>query len=536
MLKIIAFLLLQLLFAPSVYADGGVDFAQQRIRIMLKTEPPTLNSLLATDNISGLILTHIMEGLLQYNERNELVPGVAERWQLRADGATFWLRRDARWSDGKPVTAQDFVFAWQQVVAPATASRYAFIMAPIKNATRINSGELPVDALGARAPDPYRLEVEFERPCPYFLGLTAFANYFPLREDFYRQRGTRYAADAGDLLFNGPFVLNRWDHGAHLTLRKNSQYWRREQIRLQEIDIPYITGDATAGFNLFQEQSIALTQLDAETLPDAIARGLPVKLFNTGAIYFLEFNFRAPRATANLHLRRAIQAIFSPAQLVNKVVGLPGNLPGQSLFPRTVKGVHGLFRDEYPVLLPPHDLRRARAELALAKKELGLSQVPPLVLLAGVTPAAQKQAQYFQQLIQTGLGIDVRIDNQVFKQSLEKMNQGDFDIAMAGWLPDFDDAITFGDFMASWNENNRGRYHNPRYDEWVRIANASGDQQQRMLAFAAMQQLLIDDVPILPTYESAEMYAIDARLRGVNRALFGGDIDFRHAYLDSSQK
>jgi oligopeptide transport system substrate-binding protein len=116
------------------------------------------------------------------------------------------------------------------------------------------------------------------------------------------------------------------------------------------------------------------------------------------------------------------------------------------------------------------------------------------------------------------------------------MNQGDFDIAMAGWLPDFDDAITFGDFMASWNENNRGRYNNPRYDEWVRMANASGDQQQRMLAFAAMQQLLIDDVPILPTYESAEMYAIDARLRGVNRALFGGDIDFRHAYLEPLQQ
>jgi oligopeptide transport system substrate-binding protein len=108
MLKIIAVLLLPLLLATFAHADGGVDLAQQRIRIMLKTEPPTLNSLLATDNISGLILTHIMEGLLQYNERNELVPGVAERWQLRADGATFWLRRDARWSDGKPVTAHDF--------------------------------------------------------------------------------------------------------------------------------------------------------------------------------------------------------------------------------------------------------------------------------------------------------------------------------------------------------------------------------------------------------------------------------------------
>lgn len=530
MLKSIATLVLTFLLAAPLYADGGVDAAAQRIRLMLKSEPPNLNSLVTTDVVSSFVLNHIMEGLLQYDERNMLVPGVAERWELRADGATFWLRSDARWSDGRPVTAQDFVFAWQQVVAPATASPYAFIMAPVRNAQRINRGELPVSALGVRAPDARRLEVEFERPCPYFLGLTAFATYFPLREDFYRQRGARYAADAGDLLFNGPFTLSRWEHGAHLTMLRNPDYWNRERIRLREIDIPFVSGDTGSAFNLFQERSIALAQLDAETLPDAVALGNAVKLFNTGAVYFLEFNMRPGRATANLHLRRAIQAIFSPAQLVNKIVGLPGNLPGQSLFPRTLKGVQGSFRDEYPAQPPPHDLQRARAELALARSELG-GRLPTLVLLAGVTPTAHKQAQYFQQLIQAGLGIDVRIDNQVFKQALAKRDGGDFDISMAGWLPDFDDAITFGELMASWNENNRSRYANPQYDEWVRVANTSSDQRERMAAFGRMQQLLIDDVPLLPLYESAEMYAIDPALHGVRRALFGGDLDFRYAYL-----
>ncbi len=535
MLKFTTILLTILFLTSSAHADGGIDIAQQRIRIMLKSEPPNLNSLLATDNISGFVLSHVMEGLLQYNERNELVPGVAERWQLRADGVTFWLRRDARWSDGKPVTAHDFVFAWQQVVAPITASRYAMIMAPLKNSERINRGELPPTALGVRALDDYRLEVEFERPCPYFLGLTAFATYFPLREDFYRQRGARYAADTSDLLFNGPFVLSRWDHGAHLTLHKNSYYWQRQQIRLNEIDIPFVTGDSAVGFNLFQEHSIALAQLDAETLPDAVARGAPIKLFNTGALYYLEFNLRASRATANVHLRRAVQAIFSPTQLVNKVVGLPGNLPAESLFPRTVKGENGLFRDEHPAVLPPHSLQRARAELALAKQELGVTELPPLTLLAGVTPIAHKQAQYFQQLLQTGLGVAVRIDNQIFKQMLEKMQQGEFDIALAGWVPDFDDAITFGELLASWNDNNRGRYHNSQYDQLVQTANRSTVPTERMQAFAGMQQLIIDEVPILPTYESAEMYAIDPQLRGVTRSLFGGDIDFRHAYLQPAE-
>lgn len=526
--------LLPIVFGLAVQAlADGVDIEAQRIRMVLKSEPPTLNSLQATDVISSFVLNHLQEGLLQYDERNALAAGVAERWQLREDGATFWLRRDARWSDGRPVTAHDFVFAWQQVVLPATASRYAFALFPVKNAERINRGELAADALGARALGDYQLEVEFERPCPYFLGLTAFATYYPLRADFYRERGARYAADAGDLLFNGPFTLERWDHGARLTLKKNPRYWNARAIRLNEIDIPYVTGDATAAFNLFQEGSVALAQLDAATLQEATARGASMQLFQTGAVYFLEFNLRPERLTANRHLRRAIQAVFAQEQLVNKVVGLPGNLPTVSLFPRTLKGMHAPFRDEFPAPLPPRGVALARAELELARRELGLREWPPLVLLAGVSPTAKKLAEYFQQLLQRGLDIPVRIDNQIFKQTLEKMNRGDFDIAMAGWLPDFDDAITFGDLMASWNENNRGRYNNPRYDALVAAANATGDQAARLQLFGQMQLLLLEDVPLLPTYESAEIYAVDPRLHGVTRALYGGDLDFRHAYVEA---
>src|SRR5690606_30719665 len=388
---------------------------------------------------------------------------------------------------------------------------------------------LSVDALGAHAVDDYRLDVKFERPCPYFLGLTAFATYFPLREDFVQARAERYAADVGDLLFNGPFTLTRWDHGAHLTLQKNTAYWNAAAIRLREIDIPYITADATAAFNLLQEHSVALAQLDATTMQEAMARGLPMQLFNTGALYFLEFNFRPQRLTANLHLRRAIQAIFSQQQLVDKVIGLPGNLPTVSLFPMTVKGVHGSFREEFPAPLPARGVAIARQELALAARELGIDPAagrpwPPLVLLAGVSPTAKKTAEYLQQLLQRGLDIPVRIDNQIFKLTIEKMNRGDFDIAMAGWLPDFDDAITFGDLMASWNENNRGRYRSERYDALVRAAHDTADPALRMPLFAQMQQLLIEDVPLLPTYESVEMYAIDPQLRGVARALFAGDL------------
>lgn len=524
---IFAFLLV--LFAAPLAADEAVDFKQQRIAIALAAEPPNLNSLVTTDQISNFILSHVMEGLLQYDQHGQLAGGVAEHWELRPDGATFWLRRDALWSDGKPVTAQDFVFAWRKAVAPETASQYAPALFPVANAERINRGELPPVQLGVRAVNAYKLDVKFERPCPYFLGLTATSTFYPIREDFFKQRGERYAADAGDLLYNGAFTLTRWVHGAQLTLDRNRMYWNRAQVYLQGIDVPYITSDANALFSLYKNGNIALAQLEPETLQESITRGYSVKLFSAGTMYYWEFNMRAGRVAANKSFRRAIQALFDPELLVNKIVGLPGVRAADSLYPRNFKAQEQVFIDAFPPALPPRNLAQARQWLEQARTELGLVQFPPLILLCGDSQRAQKEAEYFQQLLSAGLGLQVRLDKQIFKQRLEKMTRGDFDIVAAAWGPDYDDLLTFGDLLASWNENNRGRYSSDEYDRWVAVAQGEADPHKRLEAFAQMQRLLIEDVPLLMTYENALAYVQHPQLQGVNRSIFGGDPNFRYA-------
>jgi oligopeptide transport system substrate-binding protein len=262
-----------------------------------------------------------------------------------------------------------------------------------------------------------------------------------------------------------------------------------------------------------------------------------LKLFSTGTVYFLEFNLRPGRIATNLNLRKAIQAVFAPTELVNKVVGLPGILPTISLFPRTVKGLREPWRDEYPPPPQRHSVQQARDYLAQAKAELGVQQLPALVLLTSDSPRARKEAEYYQQLLAAGLGLDVRIDSQTFKQYLDRMDRGQFDIALAGWGPDFDDPISFGNLFASWNENNRGRYRSEQYDNWVRLADNSPDPQERMRAFAAMQQHLIDEAPILPAYENAQIYVQHRQLRGVVRAIFGPDPNYRFArVVDAAEK
>ena len=515
-------------------AGNAVDAATGTVTLTLAQEPPQMDSTRGTDQVSFRILGHVMEGLLRYDAHNRLVGGVAERWE-GVDGLwTFHLRPQARWHNGVPITAHDFVFAWRKVLDPRNASQYAFILFGIENAEAVNRGELPLEALGVRAIDDRTLEVRLARPVPYFGKLTAFATYNPINEAFYESRAGRYAADAEDMLYNGPFVISSWVHGASLRLEKNPEYWDADRIKLNAIDHAYITTDPNAVLNLFKDNKVALASLNAENLTDALQQRWRINRFADGSVYFMELNFRPGRPTRNYHLRKALQAVNDPAELVYKVIKLPGNLPGASLFPVWLKGVNGYFRQEYPA--PEHvpDEARARRHLAQALDELGLDEPPTLVMLTGDSQSANKQSEYYQNLFKQKLGIDIKIDRQIFKQRLAKMTAGDFDIVMAGWGPDYDDPMTFGDLFASWNENNRGRYVNPALDEAVEIARNSSDPQTRMDALAKVQDIIYEDAVILVNYELGSVYVSNPGVKGLVRRSVGTDPDYTGAWIDGA--
>ncbi|HWJ69839.1 MAG TPA: peptide ABC transporter substrate-binding protein [Sphingobium sp.] len=513
---------------------GGVDPRTGTVTLSLADEPPQLDSSMTADQISSFILGHVEEGLLRFDQNNHLAPGVAERWEIGATGATFWLRDTAKWSDGQPVTAHDFVFAWRNAVDPKSASEYANIMFGIKNAEAISAGKLPITALGVQAVNDRELRVEFAYPVPYFAQLTAFNVFYPIREDFYRATGGRYASSADTLLYNGPFRMTLWVHGAHIRLEKNPHYWDRDQISLNVLDFPYFTSDPSARINLFRDGKIAMTEIGQENLEEAQLQGWKINSFMDGSLFYVEFNHRPGRLTRNRNLRKAIQYALDPAELVNRVIKIPGYLPGRSLFPMWLDGVHGKFRAEYPVEEITPDPAKARHYLDLAKKELGLTVLPPLILLTGDTTLAQKEAEYYQETLRRTLGLEVRIDNQIFKQRLAKMLAGDFDMVSAGWGPDYSDPLTFGDLFTSDNGNNRGEYRNPALDRLVQIARTSTDPRTRMDAFGKIQQIIVDDAVIVSGYERARLYVIDPVVTGMVRRVTGPDPDWTRARITSA--
>lgn len=521
--------------AGSTTSGNAIDVENNSITIALREEPPQLDANRATDASSLVVLAHVMEGLLGYDIDAQLVPGVAERYEIRADGATFWLREDSFWSDGVPVTAKDFVFSWKRVVDPETASQYAFILYPIKNAEAINSGELPVETLGVRAVSDRVLEVDFERPTPYFDKLVAYLTYFPVREDFFNSTEGRYGAGADMLLYNGAYLLTEWVHGSTMRWVKNPSYWNRENKGfLDEIRTAYITQDINAKLNLFKDGQIVDTHLLSPMLPTAMEQRWPIDRSMDGSVFYLEFNHRDDRITRNKNFRRALQLAQDSNELVYKVLKEPSYLPGVSLFPAWLSGVSESFQKEYPPVRHQMNVEKAREHLELARQELGLDEFPPLMMLAGDTPISLLSAEYYQQLFRKNLGLEFRIDVQIFKQRLEKMRQGEFDIVLSGWGPDYNDVLTYGDLFSSWNLQNRGRYDSPEMDSWIRIAQSELDPQKRMDAFGEIQRLLYEDVVILPMYERGFSFVVDSRLQNFRRRSVGPEVDYNYAYIDSS--
>jgi len=511
---------------------GAVDVENNEITAYLRQDPPELNTMGAADAVSGIVLGHVMEGLLRYDEHSQIVAGLAQRWEIDGDTATFWIRDNARWSNGDPITAHDFEFAWKTTLAPSTASQYAFILYPLKNAEAANNGDVSIDEIGVRALDDKTLEVTLEQPIAYFEKLVAFMTFSPVNQAFFESTNGRFGAEADSLLYSGPFMMTSWVHGASVRIEKNPYYWDQSRAKLNAINFAYVTEDTNTLLNLFKDGRIVQVDLTAEMLEGAMQQRWTLDRFMDGSVFFIDFNHREGRVTGNVNLRKALLLAQDSNELVNSVIKLPGYMPAKSIFPVWMQGAHRTLHEEYPPPEAPFNVALAKEYLEKAKQELGITQFPPIVMLADTSPVATISSQYYQETFKKYLGLDIVIDQQIFRQRLAKMESGDFDIVLAGWGPDYNDPLTFGDYYASWNLNNRGRYHNARVDELVRIGQNSLDNEERMAAFGEIQQILFDEAVYIGNYERGRVYATDPRVKGILRRAIGAESDFTNAYID----
>ncbi|MDA1879034.1 peptide ABC transporter substrate-binding protein [Bacillus cereus group sp. BY10-2LC] len=505
---------------------------KQVLNVTVSEEIPSLDTAKTMDGTSAHVMQNLFEGLYILNDQDQPIPAVAKSFKRSEDGKkyTFDLRKDAKWSNGDNVTANDFIFAWKRAINHETASQYAYMLFYLKNAKEINKGTMPLDALGVKAINDYKLEVELEQPIPYFLQLLALPIYLPQHESFLKEQGKNYALEPSNLIYNGPFVLEKWKHEQEFQLKKNATYWDEKKVKLDGINFQ-IVKDTMTVVNLYEAGDLDRVPINSQFV-DKYKGSKELHMSSEPGIAMLRFN-EQNNALANKKVRQSISLALNKEELVahfinNGAKPASGLVPAGHINEETGKD----FRKESGNL-SLYDLQNAKKIWNEAKKELGVEQVK-LEFLTFEQDNAKRMAEYIKgDLEKTLQGLTIQIKQQPFKQKLQLEQTGAYDISMANWGPDYKDPISYLELFTTGNLNNKMNYSNLHYDELIKKAKTDFvlEPEKRWGALLEAEQVLLEDAAVAPLYQIGSAYVQKDYVRGIEKHQFGGIYTYKNAYI-----
>ncbi|MEK9199944.1 peptide ABC transporter substrate-binding protein [Lysinibacillus halotolerans] len=475
--------------------EGG----SKELNLVIPSEPPSLHPQLATDSTSNAILQNVFEGLTTVKD-GEVVEAAAEKIDVSDDQLTYtFTLKDAKWSNGDPVTAEDFEYAWKFALDPKNASEYASILYPIKGAQAYNLGEGSVEDLGIKVVDEKTLEVTLENPTPYFLELTAFKTYYPIHKATAEANDTWYAEAGDSYVTNGPFKLTDWQHSGSITLEKNENYWDVDNVALDKVNISMVESETTAS-TMFDAGEIDWLGSPFQTIGlDVIDRykeeGI-LKISDYAAIYVYKFN-TTEGPTANANIRKALTLAIDRQGLIDNVTK-GEQTPALGMVPSAVKGF-----EEDRGYMKDNDIEEAKKALDAGLKELGLSDPSELKLSLSfnTSEAHAAIAQFIQEGWRTNLGIDVTLDNSEWQVYLDKVSNLDYNIARMGWIADYNDAYTFLEmYNSAENGNNDTGWENAEYTQLLEQSNTETDPAKRLELLKQAESIIMAETPVAPIY------------------------------------
>lgn len=503
--------------APAATGEKVLTFSQT-------VDPPTLDPHLMNAAPAQVVGAHIFEPLLRSHE-GEIVPGAAESYDASEDGLTYTFHlRDFNWSDGQPVTAGQYEYGIKRLMDPAVASPFSFIGMVIKNGTQVNAGEMPLDDLAVKAIDDKTLEITLEYPAPYFLGMLGGASFVAAREDMVTTHGANYASSAETNVYNGPFVVESWTLNDRVVLRKNENYWDKDVVKLDKVEILTVP-DANTALGMYEAGD-----LDFVELPREMAAQYPdANYYYSGAADYLKLNMREGYATANKNLRLALEFGISRKDYVTLAHSAVYEGNQRFVLPQ-VQGVSGEYGTEYPFEAFPleGDLEKAKEYLAAALTEMGLSDPSEISieLLTSDTETSRVEAEVIQAQYETNLGIQVPIRQVPYRQRLEMETAGDFTMVFTGWIPDYSDPYAYLELWLSDGPYNHGQYKSDAYDKACNDANASTDAKTRMDLLFEAEKIFCEDGVCVPLQLRRIPYLMNEKLTGFTPYFVGLQYDF----------
>ncbi|MFC4077557.1 peptide ABC transporter substrate-binding protein [Salinithrix halophila] len=491
--------------------DGSGD--KQVLNLVENSEPVNLDTARLIDDSSVKIMNNVMEGLMRLDQDNQPQPAMAKGLpEISSDRRTYTFKiREAEWSDGKPVRAQDFEYAWKRALDPKIQSEYAYILYPLLNAEKYNKGEVGADEVGVKALNDHTLQVRLEKPIPYFLSLTAFITYLPQRQDIVEKYGDQYAKEDENMVFNGPFKLAEWTHENSYRYKKNDRYWDRDRVSLDTINVQIVQDHSTA-ISLYQANKADVVALDSQ-LVGAFENSKEFVRVDSGTVYFLRYN-TVNDFLSNADIRRAISMAVDREELVDKV--LKDDTPAGGMVPPPIRGYGGrLFRDQTEEKVK-YDPEKAKELLEKGMDDLGIDTMPTIDLLT-YNDDRKKVAVLIQEQLKRILGLNVRIDPQPQKQKFELEKAGNFQLSLVRWTGDYDDPMTFLDMWHSNNPINFGHWKNTEFDSLIDRSKDTVDYRQREVNLIKAEKLLVDDAGVAPLYYERESYLHKPRVKNLYR-------------------
>lgn len=486
------------------------------------TEIESLDPHMVTGQPEHRIISAVFEGLVGPDavDPDADAPGVAETWESSdMQNWTFHLRKDAVWSDGTPLTAQDFLYAWQRILSPELASQYAEMLYLLKGAAAFNKGQTKdFSTVAATAPDDHTLQLTLEGPAPYFPGMLKHYTWFPVPRHAIEKFGTMTQRDTawarpGSLVSNGAFTLKDWRINHYLSVVKNPRYWDAARVRLQEIQFfPIDNGEAEE--RIFLDHQLHVT----DTVPLAkipLYRAAKPAFFTQNPELSVEFYrcnvTRPPLDQAKV--RQALSLALDRVALVDQVIR-SGHQPATGYTP---PGAHPQYPPLKKLGFDPERARRLLAEAGFP----GGKGFRKIEILTNSSDSARTVAEFFQESWKKELGIEVGILQQDWQVYLASQHSLNYDIARAGWVGDYTDPLTFLDILRTGNGNNDTGWGKAEYDQRLDASTSVVDIPQRMKILQDAENLLLDELPIIPVYWKKDAILIRPEVEGWRASVLG---------------
>lgn len=510
---------------------------EQVVTHNIGANPQTLDPSHNAEAEGTQILRSISEGLTRTDEKEKAIPGVAESWEVSEDGLTYTFKlRDSLWTDGEPVVAGDFEYAWKRIVDPATASPNAYQLYYIKNAQQINSGDMAVDELAVKAIDDKTLEVVLESPTPYFAELIALTCYNPVRKDIIEADPEGWTINPETYISNGPFKMTKWAAGDVLTVEKNDQYYDADTVKLAKIDYVML-GETATSFAAFETGEIDYTEkIPSEQLALLQSEGNPdFKITPNIGTYFLVYNtekevFKDERVRKALSLAIDRQAIVDNVAKGGQVPAVNGFCP-PGLALSTGKDFAETFGTTF--YGAQADIEEAKKLLAEAGYPNG-EGFPEIEYLHNTDDVHKAIAEAIQEMWKQNLGINVILRNEELGVFYTTRSAGDFEVARGGWTGDYADPMTFLDMWLTGTGLNSARWSNAEYDKLIETSRvSSGEDRDKILLDA--HKILMDESPIMPVYYYTKPILMKSTIKGSYKSSLG-PVVYRNAYVEAAEQ